>query len=167
MKWVQVNSNTPAETFELWNGDNKVAGASFNNASRIIRLASNVGKRLFFYGKKGWFAPKAVIKNEYGITLGKVEAASETGEKGYVELDGKRYMYQLSNDQNTRLDLYDDELNESVTSCSFSNVITKGYTKTTSLMNTRFPQLLLLLCWYSLNMHHSSNGQNIVMPVLK
>jgi hypothetical protein len=167
MKWVKVNSNTPAETFELWNGDNKVAGASFNNASRIVRMASNAGKRLFFYGKKGWLAPKAFIKNEYGITMGKIETANETGEKGYVQLDGKRYAYQLSNDENTRLDLFDDTLNHNVASCSFGNVITKGYTKTSSLMNTRFPQLLLLLCWYSFNMHHTTIGQNIVMPVLK
>lgn len=156
MKWVKVNSNTPAETFELWSEDKKLAGASFNTTSRIVRMASAVGKRLFFYEKKGWFAPKAVIKNEYGIMLGKLETESETGEKGYVELDGKKYHYKLSNDETPRLELFDDELNENIASCSFGNVLTKGYSKTTSLMNTRFPQLLLLLCWYSLNMHHHS-----------
>ena len=60
--------------------DKKLPAHHFNNASRIIRLASNVGKRLFLW-QKGMVCPKAVIKNEYGITLGKVEAASETGEK--------------------------------------------------------------------------------------
>jgi hypothetical protein len=159
MKWVKVNSSTLAETFELWNGDSKLAGASFNNASSIVRMASNTGKRLFFYGNKGWLTPKAVIKNEYGITLGKIETANETGEKGYVELDGKRYSYELNNDDSTKLDLFDDEMKNSIASCNFSNVITKGYSKTTSLMSTRFPQLLLLLCWYSFNMQHTASQQ--------
>ncbi len=157
MKWVQVNSNTPAERFELWNGDSKVAGASFNNASRIVRMASNAGKRLFFYGKKGWFAPKSFIKNEYGITLGKLETETSKGEKGHIELDGKKYYYRI--DDNTHLEVFDEEMINNVATCSFGNVLSKSFTKTNTLMNTRFPQLLLLLCWYSLNMHHSGSQQ--------
>lgn len=160
MQWVKVNTGTPAEAFELWSEDKKVAGASFNNASRIVRMASTAGKRLFFYGNKGWFAQKPVIKNEYGITMGRLQAETENGEKGYVELDGKIYHYRLKEDDNTSLELYDDELNKSIASCSFGNAVSKGLTKTKSLMNTRFPQLLLLLCWYSFNMHqHSGNQQ--------
>lgn len=159
MQWVKVNTNTPLETFELWNGDKKVASTSFNNNSHIVRMASNAGKRLFFYGKKGWFAQKPVIQNEYGITLGKMQTETETGEKGMVELDGKTYHYQLSADESINLELFDDELNKKVASCSFGNVLSKGFMKTKSLMTTRFPQLLLLLCWYSLNLHHHSGTQ--------
>lgn len=159
MQWVKVQSNTPAETFELWSGDKKIAGASFSNTSHIVRMASAVGKRLFFYGNNGWLVQKPVIKNEYGITFGKLESASESGEKGYVELDGKKYHYQLQADNSISLQLLDGELNQSITSCSFASVLSKGFTKTKSLMNTRFPQLLLLLCWYSFNMHHHSPGQ--------
>lgn len=159
MQWVKVQSNTPAETFELWSGDKKVAGASFSNTSHIIRMASAVGKRLFFYGNKGWLVQKPVIKNEYGITLGKLEFESETGEKGYVELDEKKYHYQLQADGSINLQSFDDALNQNVTSCNFGNVLSKGFTKTKSLMNTRFPQLLLLLCWYSFNMHQQSGSQ--------
>lgn len=159
MQWVRVNNNTPAETFELWNGDKRIASTSFNNASSIVRMASSAGKRLFFYGHKGWFAQKPVIKNEYGITMGSLQAETESGEKGYVELDGKKYHYRLKEDDNTSLELYDDKLNKSIASCSFGNAVSKGLTKTKSLMNTRFPQLLLLLCWYSFNMHHHNADQ--------
>ncbi len=159
MQWVKVNTNTPSETFELWQDDKKVASTSFNNKSHIVRMASTVGKRLFFYGNKGWFSRTPVIKNEYGITLGQLEAETETGEKGFVELDGKRYHYQLNAGESISLELFDDELKKSVASCSFGNVVSKGFTKTKSLMSTRFPQLLLLLCWYSFNMHHSGTQQ--------
>jgi hypothetical protein len=156
MKWVQVNANTPLETFELWNDTAKVAGVSFNSSSRIMRMVSAAGKRLFFYEKKGWLVPKAFIKNEYGITLGKLETPGERIEKGYIELDGKKYHYAVNTEDNTRLDLYDDDLNKNIASCSFSTVLSKGYNKTRSLMNGRFPQLLLLLCWYSLQLHGNS-----------
>lgn len=159
MQWVKVNTNTPSETFELWQDDKKIASTSFNNSSHIVRMASSVGKRLFFYGKKGWFAKKPVIKNEYGITLGLLEAETETGEKGYVELDGRKYHYRLNADDSINLELFDEEQNRNIASCSFGNVLSKGFTKTKSLMSTRFPQLLLLLCWYSLNMHHHSGTQ--------
>lgn len=159
MQWVKVQSSSPSETFELWSGGKKVAGASFNNTSRIIRMASAVGRRLFFYGNKGWLVQKPVIKNEYGITLGKLEFSTESGEKGYVELDGKKYNYHLQADESISLQLFTDTTNQPITSCSFASVLSKGFTKTKSLMNTRFPQLLLLLCWYSFNMHHHSPTQ--------
>lgn len=159
MQWVKVNTNSSNETFELWQGDKKIASTSFNNNSHIIRMASTVGKRLFFYGNKGWFTQKPVIKNEYGITLGRLEPETESGEKGFVELDGISYHYELHPGENISLELFDEELKKSVASCSFGNVLTKGFSKTRSLMSTRFPQLLLLLCWYSFNMHHHSGTQ--------
>ncbi len=159
MKWVNVNSGTSNENFELWDNDIKLAGASFNNTSRIVRIASAAGRRLFFYGKKGWLAPKSVIKNEYGITLGKVEPQSETGEKGFVELDGKKYRYHLSEGEQPKLELFEGEQLINVTSCNFTSVISRGIKKTSSLMDTRFPQLLLLLCWYSFNLHNSGTQQ--------
>lgn len=159
MQWVKVNSSTPAETFELWSGDKKVAGASFNNKSHIIRLAGNAGRRLFFYGNKGWLVQKPVIKNEYGITLGSLETETESGEKGYVELEGKKYHYHLKADETITLQLMEGEQSQNIASCSFGNVLSNSYRKTKSLMNSRFPQLLLLLCWYSFNIHHHSGSQ--------
>jgi hypothetical protein len=156
MKWVQVSTNTPSETFELWNDTAKVAGVSFSNTSRIVRMVSAAGKRLFFYEKKGWFSPKAIIKNEYGITLGKLQTPAENTARGFIELNGKKYHYNINPHDNTKLDLYDAELNKNIASCSFKSVLTKGYNKTSSLMNSRFPQLLLLLCWYSLHLHNNN-----------
>ncbi|MFN8250633.1 MAG: hypothetical protein U0V75_02030 [Ferruginibacter sp.] len=159
MQWVKVNTNTPLETFELWQGDKKIASTSFNNSSHIVRMASNAGRRLFFYGNKGWLVQKPVIQNEYGITLGRLEAETDSGEKGFVELDGIKFRYELNTGESVKLELFDDALNKNVASCSFGNVLSKGFFKTKSLMSTRFPQLLLLLCWYSFNMHHHSGTQ--------
>src|SRR5476651_1188987 len=93
MKWVCVNTGSPDESFELWNQDKKLADISFSNRTRIARIVSNLGRRLFFFEKKGVLAPRAIIKNEYGIKMGKLELEKPGAQKGCLELDGKKYRY--------------------------------------------------------------------------
>lgn len=167
MKWIQINTNEPAETFELWSDDKKLAGASFNNKSAIVRLVTNAGKRLFFFEKKGWLSPKPVIKNEYGVTLGKLHTTVQKENKGFIELDGKKYIYRLSDNDSAKIEVFDATLNIPVTSCSFNTVLAKGVSTTKSLMQTKFPQLLLLLCWYSLQIHGVNGQEPAVMESFK
>lgn len=167
MKWVQINANESAEAFELWSNDKKLAGASFNNKSPVVRIVTNAGKRLFFFEKIGWLAPRPVIKNEYGITLGRLYAGTQKDNKGYIELDGKKYIYHLNDNGDAKIEVFDATLNTQVTSCSFNTVIAKGVSTTKALMQTKFPQLLLLLCWYSLQIHDVSGQGSAVMQSLK
>lgn len=148
MKWVGTNSKNSVETFELWNNDEKLAGISFSSKTRIGRLVSNFGKRLFFFERKGILTKRAVISNEYGIRLGKVEEDKPGARKGHLEFEGKKYCYVFNENNSGEINLYDAEMKKNLLSCSFISMIT-GLSKTKSLLDTKIPSLLLVLCWYA------------------
>jgi hypothetical protein len=164
MKWIPITTNTTAHAFELWNDTAKLAGVTFSAAQRSIRLATQAGKRFFFYEKKGWLKPTAVIKNEYGVTVGKLHVPASNTAKGLIEVDGKKYLYAINTVDNSKCDLFDTVTNQNIASCNFNNILGAGLQKTSTLMKSHFPQLLLLLCWYSL---HGGNSQNAVMHLVK
>lgn len=156
MKWVSVNTEFSGEGYELWSGDKKLAGISYSSRTHIARVMSNLGKRLFFFEKKGLFVPRTIISNEYGITMGKVE--EETAGKGHLELDGKKYCYVYNENNSGELQVYDEAMKQSLLSCSF-NTIAKGFAKTRSLLDTKFPSLLLVLCWYAFQPHTALSAE--------
>ena len=152
MKWVSVNTEFSGEGYELWSGDKKLAGISYSNRTHIARVMSNLGKRLFFFEKKGFLAPRTIITNEYGIKMGMVEEDRLRSNKGHLELDGKKYYYVFNENNSGDLKVYDEEMKHNLLTCSF-NTITKGFAKTRSLLDTKFPSLLLVLCWYAFLPH--------------
>lgn len=152
MKWVSVNTEFSGEGYELWSGDKKLAGISYSSRTHIARVMSNIGKRLFFFEKKGFLAPKTIITNEYGIKMGMVEEDRSGSNKGHLELDGKKYCYVFNENNSGDLKIYDEAMKQDLLTCSF-NTITKGLTKTRSLLDTKFPSLLLVLCWYAFQPH--------------
>ncbi len=149
MKWVSVNNSTAQESFELWEADTKVAALSFNKNTSIARFVSKLSKRLFFFEKRGLLTPAAVIKNEYGIKMGKVEEIKPGTGKGYVELNDKKYFFVYNENNSGELILYDEAMKKSLLTCSF-NTLSSDFNKTKSLLDTKFPSLLMALCWYAL-----------------
>lgn len=152
MKWIKAQEGSSGEGYELWSGDKKLAGVAFSNLSPIARLVSNFGKRLFFFEKKGFLAPRALIKNEYGINMGKVGEEKRGAKKGWLELDGKKYCYVLNENNSGELNVYDEQMKKNLLTCSF-NAVMNGFSKTRSLLDTKFPSLLLVLCWYAFQPH--------------
>jgi hypothetical protein len=92
-------------------------------------------------------APKAIIKNEYGILMGKLEEEKPGAKKGYAEIDGKKYYYVF---ENNTVELYDETGKKSIAICSF-NALPVPVEKSKSFLDTRLPQLLMVLCWYTLH----------------
>lgn len=152
MKWFSVNTTSSKEKFELWEDEKMLADISFSKQTRFVRMVSNLGKRMFSFEKKGLFTHRKVIKNEYGIKLGKVEEKS-TG-KGIVELEGKKYPFVYDKDNTGDLTLYDEDMQKNLLSCNFK-AITNTINKTNSLLDTRVANLLLLLCWYTFQPHNA------------
>lgn len=155
MKWINVNNTSSKENFELWEDEKVVADISFSKQTRFARIVSKLGKRMFSFENKGFFKPRKVIRNEYGIKLGKVEEIKAGSAKGYVELNEKRYFFEYDQHNSGDLVLYDESMKKSLLTCSF-NAINSGIHKTKSLLDTRFASLLLVLCWYAFQTHHTS-----------
>ncbi|MGG9961807.1 hypothetical protein [Ferruginibacter sp. SUN106] len=160
MKWVSVNNGTSEENFELWNDDTKLANISFSKSTRIARFVSNLTKRLFFFEKRGWFSRKAIIKNEYGIKMGNVEELKAGAGKGFVEVDGRKYYFVYNQNNSGELELYDESMQKSLLHCSF-NTLTTGFNKTKSLLDSKFPSLLMVLCWYAFQPHSATTAADI------
>ena len=93
MKWLSVNTGSLNENFELWDDERKLAEISFTKGTRIARFVSSISRRIFFFEKKGLLYPKAIIKNEYGIKMGKLKLGKQQAQNGFLELDGKKYQY--------------------------------------------------------------------------
>ena len=148
MKWVSVNNGTANENFELWEVDKKLATISFSNTTRIARIVSNLGKRLFFFEKKGLLAPKAIFKNEYGIKMGKLELEKPGAQKGFLEIEEKKYRYVFNASNNGELNVYNETMSETLITCNFP-AATNWAAKKPSFLDTKFSSLLLILCWYS------------------
>jgi hypothetical protein len=145
MKWVSVKTGLSGEGYELWAADKKLAGITFSTHTRIARLVSNMGKRLFFFEKRGLLAHSTIIRNEYGIKMGEVEEERNGNRMARLEMDGKTYFYENNWGE---LKVYDETMSSTLLNCNFKSV-DSSVSKTKSLLNTKLPSLLLVLCWYS------------------
>ncbi|MBK7433373.1 MAG: hypothetical protein IPI66_05290 [Chitinophagaceae bacterium] len=157
MKWIKVNSTQSNEAFELWSEDQKLALIEFSKNTQMARMDSNAGRRIFFFEKKGMLTHRAIIKNEYGIHMGKVEEERPGSGKGHLELDGKRYHYQFSQTDHAELKLFEDENQRELLTCNF-NAFHTGFIKIRSLFDTKIPNLVLALCWYLVQPHAAARA---------
>ena len=155
MKWVNVNNSSSKEIFELREDEKVLAGISFSKQTRFVRTVSDVGKRMFSFEKRGFLNPRKVIRNEYGIKLGKIETEKPGSGKGTVELDGKKYAFIYDEDNTGDLTLYDEQMKKNLLSCNFKG-ITNTINRTNSLLDSKFASLLLLLCWYTFQPHNTA-----------
>ena len=158
MKCVSVIAGYSGERFELWAEDKKLAAITFSSHTHIARIVSNMGKRLFFFEKKGIRASRTIIKNEYGIKMGAVEEEKNGSKMRRLELDGKNYYYLFNEDNPGELKVYDEEMKQNLLSCSF-DVLEGSLVKPRSLLNTKFASLLLMLCWYSFQPQANYNAE--------
>jgi len=152
MQWVKVNNTSSKENFELRENEKVLADISFSKQTRFVRTVSDLGKRMFSFEKRGFLNPRKVIRNEYGIKLGKVEETKPGTGKGIVELDGKKYAFVFNQENTGELVLYDETMKKNLLSCNF-NAINNTISKTNSFLDTKFSSLLLVLCWYAFQPH--------------
>jgi len=152
MKWVSINNSSTKEIFELREDEKVLADISFSKQSRFVRIVSDLGRRKFSFEKRGFLHPRKVIMDEYGIKLGKVE--EDKHGKGTVELDGKKYAFVYEENGSGDLIVYDELMQKNLLRCNFK-AIASSLNKTTSLLDTKFASLLLLLCWYSFQPHNT------------
>ncbi len=155
MKLVNVNNTSSKENFELQEDEKVLANISFSKQTRFVRTVSDLGKRMFSFEKRGFLIPRKVIRDEYGIKLGKVEETKPGTGKGHVELNGKKYFFVCDQDNPGELKLYDESMQKNLLTCSY-NAIALGLNKTKSLLDTKFASLLLVLCWYSFQPHNTA-----------
>lgn len=96
------------------------------------------------------FSPKAIIKNEYGIKIGKLELSKPGAQKGFLEIEDKKYQYIFNENNNAELQVFEENKNEKLISCNFPVQDNKPAISTnSSFLDSKLPSLLLVLCWYA------------------
>jgi hypothetical protein len=153
MKWVSVNNSSSSQHYELWDGEKKVVSLSISNQTKISRIECATDKRLFFIEKKGFLHSKTVINNEYGIRLGELIGENWEANEGMIELDGRKYWYTISDHDEAELVIYNESKSKALATCSLSSVcyeVAAVANKSKSLHDTKYPSLLMGLCWYLL-----------------
>jgi hypothetical protein len=153
MKWVNINNSSTKEVFELQEDEKVLADISFSKQTRFVRIVSDLGRRMFSFETRGFLKHAKVIRDEYGIKLGRLE--EEKPGKGIVELDGKKYCFVYDKNNSGELELYDESMQHNLLTCSFK-ALNLGLNKTKSLLDSKFASLLLLLCWYTFQPHNTA-----------
>lgn len=161
MKLLCSNNTSSTENFELWENEKFLANISFSNQTRFVRIVSDIGKRMFSFENKGFFTPKKVIRNEYGVKLGKIEEEKGGTGKGSIELNGKKYFFAYNQGNSGELVLYDESQQKNRLTCSI-NALTLGVSKTKSFLDSRFASLLFVLCWYSFQPNDSTITEAVI-----
>lgn len=160
MQWVNVNNSSAGHYYELWDGENKLVSLSISTCTKITRIQIASDKRLFFIEKKGFLQNRTVIKNEYGIPMGEMQGATWEADKGSIELDGKKYAYTF-NDTNEEpsLVIYEELSNKPLVSTRFSaeqDEVVALVKRSMSLHDTKYPSMLMALCWYLLKTNETA-----------
>ena len=153
MKWVSVNNNSSVQNYELWDAEKKLVSLSISKSTKITRVESASDKRLFFIEKKGFLHSKTVINNEYGVRLGELTSENWDANEGVITLEGITYSYAFSDDSEAELILYDETKTKPLVHCSLSSFkddASAVVKKSKSLHDTKYPSLLMALCWYLL-----------------
>lgn len=161
MKLICSSKSPSKEIFELWEDEKILADISFSKQTRFVRIVSDIGKRMFSFETKGFFTPRKVIRNEYGVKLGKIEEEKGGTGKGSIELNGKKYFFAYNQDNSGELVLYDESQQKNRLTCSI-NALTLGVSKTKSYLDSRFASLLFVLCWYSFQPNDSAIADAVI-----
>ena len=161
MKWVNVSNNSSGFHYELWREDKKLVSLSISNCTKISRIECASDKRLFFIEKKGFLQNRTVIKNEYGILMGELHGETWEADKGVIELDGKKYAYSLYTEEEPGLVIYEELTKKPLVKCNLAAANDEAAAvmkKSRSLHDTKYPSLLMALCWYLLKLSEAEAG---------
>ena len=150
MKWISARSKSGHESYELLEDNRKLLRMTINPEIGTARIETNRDKRLFLLRKEGFFKNKCVLRNEYGVKIGKVTFEHAHPESGLIEMNDKILHYTVEkNGQQQQLTLYQDSKLEPLVTCAlFPNKANAAMNLIKSGMSSIFSSLLMTLCWY-------------------
>ena len=97
MKWVYVNQpSVYIRKYQLTEGSDTKLVIKYNLDQQSVRISSEENHRLFFIDKTGLWHNKTILKNEYGVEIGRL-AIDKVHGTGIIEIEGKKYYYTLQN----------------------------------------------------------------------
>lgn len=156
MEWIAINNQSPGVTeYHLMDANSSIAILKYNVHQQVVRLQSDGSHAVFFLEKAGTFSNRTIIKNEYGLVIGKLSVDRWASHPESIELEGKKFYYSFQNDPFAELILYKGRTVAPVTRSG----IKSGTDNTRIVFNKsnheEYTPVLLGLCWYSTLMSES------------
>jgi hypothetical protein len=148
MKWVYVSQSTASiKKYQLVDNNETKLVLKYNLEQQSIRLSSEETHRLFFIGRTGLWHNKTILKNEYGVEVGRL-SFDKNNHIGTLEIEGKKYHYTFQNSTQTQLVVFEQTVSLPLAVCDLS-----AAPSSTSLAADKYDQeesacFLMGLCWY-------------------
>lgn len=146
MKWVYVNQpSVYIRKYNLTEGDKTKLVIKYNLEQQSVRISSEENHRLFFIDKTGLWHNRTILKNEYGVEIGRL-AIDKVHGTGIIEIEGKKYYYTLQN--NSQLVVFEHTVTMPLAVCdmteapSFASLLSNKYS------NEEYACFLLGISWY-------------------
>lgn len=147
MKWESVTSTLGYSVFALWNNGRKLVTLVFNSSSSAARIEYEGQRRVFLIRKEGFMKNKTVLRNEYGVRIGRV--GSENNEN-FIELSDERFYYSFSDSDAPAVTIYKNSKDQPLTVCELDvkrKDVLGAFHKNKMEESSMYP-LLMTLCWY-------------------
>jgi hypothetical protein len=146
MKWVYVNQPSAyIRKYQLTEGDDTKLVIKYNLDQQSVRLSSEETHRLFFVDKPGLWHNKTILKNEYGVEIGRLSIDKVHG-TGIIEMEGRKYNYTLQN--NSQLVIFEHSVSMPLAVCDMTAAPSFGSLAATKYSNEEYACFLLGICWY-------------------
>jgi len=148
MRWDPVYSNSDNEIYHLKNGNKHLLTLSINPFTQSARVECKEQKRVFLIRKEGFLRNKTILCNEYGIRIGEI---GQENNEDFIDLNNERFFYTFSENENAKLVLYKEAIEQPFVSCGISNQDGNkevDFKNDNTIAATSYPGLLMALCWY-------------------
>lgn len=146
MKWVHVNQPSAyIKKYQLTEGDDTKLVMKYNLDQQSVRISSEETHRLFFIDKTGLWHNKTILKNEYGVEIGRLSFDKAHG-TGVIELEGKKYYYTFQN--NVQLVVFEQAASLPIADCDLSAAPSFTSLATNKYSSEEIACFLLGICWY-------------------
>ena len=134
-----LQSTSSLQEFQLQENDVTSMIMKFHPAQQTVRISYGGVKRLYMFEKSS--NNKLLIKNEYGVEVGKIVYDRWYHANGSIELDGKKFQHVIVHGDEDSLVLFDKQKQNPLVKCT---VLTK------TIIGQVQAALMLTLCRYLL-----------------
>jgi len=144
MNWETVTSELGNKVYALWNNGRKLLTFAPSSDSNFVKIECGGEKRFFQIRYEGFRKNRIVMRNEYGVKIGRVITENK---ENMIELNDNKYFFSIDDNNGGNITIYEGSKEKPLAVCSMNtkpdNAMLRSLRK-----NTDQHSLLLALCWY-------------------
>ncbi|OQY95947.1 MAG: hypothetical protein B6D37_04095 [Sphingobacteriales bacterium UTBCD1] len=144
MQWTSVNGENGHTRYILWENKKKLLSLEFHHSTSWVRVKSAKEKRVLLIRSEGVLRKKAVMRNEYGIIIGRLYHENR---ENHIEVNNKDFSCTFNNTYEPEFRICREPDKDHVTACKL-NLDPLYFAKNKKLPEKLESGMLLSLCWH-------------------